>query len=343
MSAWRFKPIEVDQQRLLVVCQLRLRFTAEGEMNTISRSVLNLAMDEVGELRRVSGGTLSEEEIVQRVIDSQTSVHIYISGDTPFDVVQERVRLLEELGSANVVLSPGALTFLDERLCYNADFKGLRSPEIGPRELRSLQERARVLLEDSGAFLYRIFSDANGDIVSVDHREGPRSIEIESQILGLKVTPGRLGADAVSTVFPLRLDPFDEGRETTQLSHPEVSSRLFVFTEDRLFYTHRSDGILPPQVDLEYLGEVADRARNYLDFPVALQFRVFCDETGQVVSIEAFGGAHLPQVEADLSRAVVGPGTLEGTPVPVVFFLSLPVDGPQMESGCDNSIRMDIR
>ena len=166
------------------------QFTAEGEMDTISRSVLNLAMDEVGELRRVSGGTLSEEEIVQRVIDSQTSVHIYISGDTPFDVVQERVRLLEELGSANVVLSPGALTFLDERLYYNADFKGLRSPEIGPRELRSLQERARFLLEDSGAFLYRIFSDANGDIISVEHREGPRSIEIESQILGLKVTPG---------------------------------------------------------------------------------------------------------------------------------------------------------
>ncbi len=333
VTAWRFRPVEVGHQKLPVVGQLRLRFRSGGEIEIISRSVLNLVMDELGKLRSVSDSALSEEEIVQHVIESQPSTHIYISEDTPFDVVQEKVRLLEQLGAANVQLSPGTIALLDEQPYFTPDLKALQSPGIAPEDLRDLQQQARLLLKDSGAFLFRIFSDATGQIVSVEHRAGPRSIEIESQLLKLKVAPGRLGVDPVPVAFLLRLEPFHEGRAPTpQLALPESSTRLFAFREGQLFYTHRMEGILPPQVELDYLSKVADQARNYLDFPIALQFRLFCDETGRVVSIERLGGTRLPQIEANLSRAVVSPGTLEGTPVPVVFLLNLALDEPQLES-----------
>ena len=333
VSAWQFEPIEIDQQKVPVVCQLRLRFTAEGGIDVVSRSILNLAMDELGELRGVSSSSFSEEEIFQRIRESQTSTHIYVSEDTPFDVVQEKVRLLEQLGSANVELTPGHLSLLDGHLYYSAHFEGLLSPEIAPEDLRNLRQRARGLLDDPEALLYRIFSDANGHIVSVEHREGPRLVGIESQLVELTVTPGRLGVEPVPVAFLLRLEPFHEGMATKgQLILAEASSRRYAFREGRLFYTHRTDGVLPPQVDHDYLSNVADRALNYLDSPAALQFRLFCDETGRVVSIERLGGVHLPQIEADLSRAVVSPGTLEGTPVPVAFLLSFPSAESQIES-----------
>ena len=323
VSVWRFKPIEIGQQAVPVVSQLKLRLKRDGETQIISARPLLLAMDKEGVLRDISLNSLSEEEIIQRLKGSQSSTRVYVSEEAPFDVVQERVRLLEQLGSAGIELSPEVLVSRGQQHFYSMHVQGLSSPAFDPEDLQDLENRARLLSRESHELSYRVFSDNGGQIVSVEHRAGPRSIGIESQLLRLKVTPGSLGVDPVPVAFLLSLATHPEKDATApQVTLPE-SSRLFAYREGRLFYTHATKGILPPQVDPDYLDYVADRARRSLNSQENLVFRLFCEETGRVVSIERLGGSNLPKIEAHLTRAVVSPGSLRGVPVPVAFFVNL--------------------
>ncbi len=289
-------------------------------------------MDKTGKLRDIFLNSLSDEDVIKGLKGAQSATRVYVSDEAPFDVVQERVRLLEQLGAATIELSPEVIVSRGQRLFYSMQTRGLRPPEINPEDLLDLKSQARLLARESDGLSYRVFSDSSGQIVSVDHRAGPRSISIESQLLQLKVSPGHLGVNPVPVAFLLNLETEPEEDATAlQVILPE-SSRLFTYREGRLFYTHTTEGILPPQVDLDYLDYIADQARGNPNSPRNLLFRLFCEETGRVASIERIGGSSLPQIETDLTRAVISPGTLRGVPVPVVFFVTLWLDDSPQES-----------
>jgi TonB family protein len=123
----------------------------------------------------------------------------------------------------------------------------------------------------------------------------------------------------------------------------DIQLRDSVFREGRLFYWSAialtgaetvsivGNQVQAPELvlDMERLADIAMRTRPPAGpSPVRPQavYQVFIVETGEIVRIEQMAGPKLPELEAEILRTrVVTPGRRGVDPVPVTFFVSVPL------------------
>jgi TonB family protein len=210
---WRYAPTLLNGTPVAVTFSATVEFSADGSPS------MRLIMNETGDLREVGTGFVGKDILEKVRATGGPRVTILPNPLVPFDTLEETARILA--ASGGVVRVEGPFAFRDGRLFYvsiaapaGAPIEAVEAPEY-VLDTPHLAEVARRTGADrflggapqgARSLQFQLFVDEGGRVLAAQLLNGPRSPELEAEIMKTRIlTPGRRAGAAVSVAFTVTI------------------------------------------------------------------------------------------------------------------------------------------
>jgi len=205
---WRYSPTYLNGEAVSVVATVTVNYIISSR----------LVLDELGVLKDPETG-VEGDALIEQLRNSRGLVVVNPNAETPFNLVEEKLRTLQERG-IHFAITLDSYVFHDGRLFYSIPGLATEPELVLDRERLIDIARASgrlptaINLDSNGVttLAYQLFLSENGKLLSVKRLQGPEIPEIETELASTDViTPAMVGANPVPVVVTVEI-PIDYER-----------------------------------------------------------------------------------------------------------------------------------